>query len=106
MDPAQREKGISGVLFDDHLDKLVIWRLSRVTRRPRMSYELDQLFGSLLVKRVADTSIIEATTLDLNVAKFVGGHEDRRGGHHSKRKSDYSTGTIICRIFSYTVVHD
>lgn len=71
IDPTQRDKVLSRALFDDHLDQLVIWCLHKVARRPSMSHEMDQLFGALLVKRVADTSIIEATNLNLNVAKFT-----------------------------------
>lgn len=70
MDPKQREKVFSITLFDDQLDQFVIMCLHRVTRRPSMSYEVDQLFVSLLVNKVADTSITEAIGLNLNVAKF------------------------------------
>lgn len=71
MDLTQRDKVLFGALFDDHLDQLVIWYLHKVTRRPSMSHEMDQFFGGLLVKRVANTSIIEAIDLNLNVAKFT-----------------------------------
>lgn len=59
------------VIFDDRLDQLVIWCLHKVTKRPRMSQEVDQLFVKIFVKRVADTSITKATGLNMNVVKFV-----------------------------------
>lgn len=70
MDQYQRQKLLSRTILDDHLDQLAIWCLHPVTQRPVMNQEMDRLYGSLLIKRVADTSTIEATDMTMNVNKF------------------------------------
>lgn len=104
MNPTQRDKVLSGALFDNHLDQLVIWCLHKVTRRPSMSHEMDQLFGGLFVKRLVDTSIIEAIYLNLNVAKFTHKVSLKKKEEHTllREKGGYSRTNIKDGTYTYT----
>lgn len=62
---------LKGSDFVDDYATLVVWALEEGPRRPNINDIYPNLKGSLIIKRVFDTSSVEATKLNVDVVKLA-----------------------------------